>query len=129
MVSTSSALSTRLRWAGFVIILAVLFLTLGWRAALIVALALPLTVAFTLASDAEVVVSVYDLQGREVARLVDGRRETGPHDAVWHGRDASGRPSPRRSWSTARRTGGSGRSATCSRCTATSWPTCCAGPA
>lgn len=34
---------------GFVIILAVLFLTLGWRAALIVALALPLTVAFTLA--------------------------------------------------------------------------------
>ena len=35
--------------AGFAVILAVLFLTLGWRAALIVALALPLTVAFTLA--------------------------------------------------------------------------------
>ena len=34
---------------GFSVILAVLFLTLGWRAALIVALALPLTVAFTLA--------------------------------------------------------------------------------
>ncbi len=34
---------------GFLVILTVLFLTLGWRAALIVALALPLTVAFTLA--------------------------------------------------------------------------------
>lgn len=34
---------------GFSVILAVLFLTLGWRAALVVALALPLTVAFTLA--------------------------------------------------------------------------------
>lgn len=34
--------------AGFAVILCVLFLTLGWRAALIVALALPLTVGFTL---------------------------------------------------------------------------------
>lgn len=34
---------------GFVVILTVLFLTLGWRAALVVALALPLTAAFTLA--------------------------------------------------------------------------------
>lgn len=34
---------------GFIVILAVLFLTLGWRAALVVAFALPLTVAFTLA--------------------------------------------------------------------------------
>ncbi len=34
---------------GFVVILAVLFLTLGWRAALVVAAALPLTAAFTLA--------------------------------------------------------------------------------
>jgi multidrug efflux pump subunit AcrB len=34
---------------GFAVILGVLFLTLGWRAALVVALALPLTVAFTLA--------------------------------------------------------------------------------
>ncbi len=34
---------------GFCVILAVLFLTLGWRAALMVSLALPLTVAFTLA--------------------------------------------------------------------------------
>ncbi|MEM1411335.1 MAG: efflux RND transporter permease subunit [Pseudomonadota bacterium] len=33
---------------GFVVILCVLFLTLGWRAALVVAFALPLTVAFTL---------------------------------------------------------------------------------
>ncbi len=34
---------------GFLVILAVLFLTLGWRAALVVAFALPLTVSFTLA--------------------------------------------------------------------------------
>jgi len=35
--------------AGFVVILSVLFVTLGWRAALVVALTLPLTVGFTLA--------------------------------------------------------------------------------
>ena len=35
--------------AGFLVILTVLFVTLGWRAALVVALALPLTVSFTLA--------------------------------------------------------------------------------
>lgn len=34
---------------GFIVILSVLFLTLGWRAALVVAFALPVTVAFTLA--------------------------------------------------------------------------------
>ncbi len=34
---------------GFVVILSVLFVTLGWRAALVVALTLPLTVGFTLA--------------------------------------------------------------------------------
>ncbi len=34
---------------GFLVILSVLFLTLGWRAALVVAFALPLTVSFTLA--------------------------------------------------------------------------------
>ncbi len=34
---------------GFTVILGVLFVTLGWRAALVVAFALPLTVAFTLA--------------------------------------------------------------------------------
>lgn len=34
---------------GFLVILGVLFLTLGWRAALVVAFALPLTVSFTLA--------------------------------------------------------------------------------
>jgi multidrug efflux pump subunit AcrB len=35
---------------GFVVILTVLFVTLGWRAALVVALTLPLTVGFTLTS-------------------------------------------------------------------------------
>mgnify|MGYP000974098669 CR=1 FL=1 len=34
---------------------------------------------------------VYDLLGREVAVLTEGERSAGRHEAVWDGRDASGR--------------------------------------
>ena len=40
---------------------------------------------------AHVTLRVYDLLGREVARLVDGSRPAGEHTAEWHGRDAGGR--------------------------------------
>lgn len=40
-------------------------------------------VSFMLADEAETSVAVYDVQGREVARLVEGRREAGRHAVTW----------------------------------------------
>lgn len=52
------------------------------------------TIRFDLPEAAEVQLVVYDLQGREVARLVDERREAGYHQVVWDGRAATGREVP-----------------------------------
>jgi flagellar hook assembly protein FlgD len=35
--------------------------------------------------------SVYDVQGREVVRLVDNELDAGKHAVTWSGRDADGR--------------------------------------
>jgi hypothetical protein len=51
-------------------------------------------VRFFLASPADVHISVCDVTGREVARLMEGRREPGPHAIAWDGRDGDGRPAP-----------------------------------
>ena len=37
---------------------------------------------------------VYDMLGREVAQLMNGRRETGYHRVVWNGKTAIGRDAP-----------------------------------
>ena len=37
---------------------------------------------------------VYDLQGREVAQLLDGARPAGYHHVVWAGRSANGQEAP-----------------------------------
>jgi hypothetical protein len=50
------------------------------------------TIAFSLPRQGAVRLSVYTLQGREVARLVDGVLPGGDHAATWDGRDARGRP-------------------------------------
>ena len=47
-------------------------------------------ISFYLAEPAPVRVSVYDLAGRLVARLVDEHLETGEHSVTWHGTDLSG---------------------------------------
>jgi len=52
------------------------------------------TLRFDLPEAAEVYLVVCDLLGREVVRLVDGRREAGYHQLVWNGRDARGREVP-----------------------------------
>lgn len=49
------------------------------------------TIAFELPVRSNVELAVYDLQGREVAVLLDGTLDAGRHSQVWNGRDASGR--------------------------------------
>ncbi len=49
------------------------------------------TIAFSLAAPADVRLGIYDLQGREIARLVDGRQQAGGHSVAWNGRATDGR--------------------------------------
>jgi len=48
-------------------------------------------VEFSLPSQMDVTLSVYDIMGRKVATLVDGRKATGTHMVSWNGRSSSGR--------------------------------------
>jgi photosystem II stability/assembly factor-like uncharacterized protein len=50
------------------------------------------TIAYTLSREADVRVSIVDVQGRRVATLVDASRTPGAHEVRWHARDAAGRP-------------------------------------
>lgn len=50
------------------------------------------TIAFTLPGEMDVKLEIYGLDGRRVAVLVDGKRGPGRHEAVWEGRDDTGRP-------------------------------------
>ncbi len=50
--------------------------------------------AYALDRPGHVQISVYDVQGRRVATLVDGARPAGEHVAVWEGRDDAGRGLP-----------------------------------
>ncbi len=52
------------------------------------------TISYGLPEAAEVLLVVYDLRGREVLRLVDGRQEAGYLQIIWNGRDAHGRELP-----------------------------------
>ena len=45
---------------------------------------------FTLVQDAEVQVGIFDVSGRRVARLFDGRLGAGDHRLDWDARDESG---------------------------------------
>lgn len=47
-------------------------------------------ISFHLAAAVDVRLSVFDLRGRELAVLVDGRREAGDHVATWEARAADG---------------------------------------
>ena len=50
----------------------------------------PTTLAFRLDQPGPVTLTVHDLLGREVARLVDGARPPGEHTVTWDGGDGSG---------------------------------------
>ena len=52
------------------------------------------TIRFALPQATEVRLVVYDIQGREVARLLDGDWPAGYHHVVWDGRAATGRGVP-----------------------------------
>lgn len=49
------------------------------------------TVTFTLLAPSEVNISIYDLRGRLVYKLLDDYRNAGVHSLQWEGRDSSGR--------------------------------------
>ncbi|MEF8817498.1 MAG: alpha-amylase family glycosyl hydrolase, partial [Salinibacter sp.] len=48
------------------------------------------TIEYTLPEADDVRIEVYDLLGRRVQTLVDGRRESGLHRATWNGRNSGG---------------------------------------
>ncbi|MBA7609615.1 hypothetical protein ES703_16806 [subsurface metagenome] len=52
------------------------------------------TLRFDLPEASEVYLVVYDLLGRQLVQLADGRREAGYHQIVWNGRDNRGRELP-----------------------------------
>jgi hypothetical protein len=49
------------------------------------------TIEYVLPESGYVSLTVFDIAGRRVARLVDGKQEHGPHAAQWTGRDQNGR--------------------------------------
>ncbi|MCH8837803.1 MAG: T9SS type A sorting domain-containing protein, partial [Candidatus Marinimicrobia bacterium] len=49
------------------------------------------TIQFELPTAADIIITVYDILGREVVRLVEGHREAGYHQVLWQGRTQKGR--------------------------------------
>ncbi len=49
------------------------------------------TIPFSIKSEAEVKLTVYDVSGRLVRRLIDKRLPAGSYEAAWNGRDGGGR--------------------------------------
>ncbi|HET6569361.1 MAG TPA: PQQ-dependent sugar dehydrogenase [Rhodothermales bacterium] len=54
----------------------------------------PTTINFDLQQADEVTLSIYDVAGREIRQLVQGRLNAGTHTVAWDGTDAGGRPAP-----------------------------------
>jgi hypothetical protein len=50
------------------------------------------TIRFELPRPSDVRLSVYDVSGRLVAVLVDGKLDPGGHEVAWRGRDSTGAP-------------------------------------
>ena len=49
-------------------------------------------ISFSLPAEQQVEMSVYDVRGREVVRLVDGELDAGRHSVTWDGRAGRGYP-------------------------------------
>jgi hypothetical protein len=50
----------------------------------------PTIFTYHLEADSRITLSVYNLIGQEVARVVDGAKERGTHRVAWDGADANG---------------------------------------
>ena len=48
------------------------------------------TISFCLPKSDKVTITIYDLMGREVVRLIDGFRDAGQYEIIWDGRDSKG---------------------------------------
>jgi hypothetical protein len=48
------------------------------------------TIQYALAVASEVQLIIYDLQGREIIRMIDGRQPAGLHGVIWDGKDHAG---------------------------------------
>jgi len=49
-------------------------------------------VPFTVPAISEIRLTVHDILGREVIKLIDGKSEVGRHKVVWNGTDSNGIP-------------------------------------
>ena len=47
------------------------------------------TLSFALPTEGDIIISIYNLQGREVASLVNGNMEAGYHSVVWNANNQS----------------------------------------
>ena len=54
----------------------------------------PTRLRFAIPREGRVTLGIYDQQGRRVRQLFEGSAPAGEHDAVWDGRDATGRRAP-----------------------------------
>ena len=52
------------------------------------------TIRFATSGAREVRIAIYDLRGRMISPLIAGTLDAGSHEAVWQGRDSSGRNIP-----------------------------------
>ena len=50
------------------------------------------TIRYALPTQIDVSLRVYDISGREIARLANGEQSSGSHEVQWNGKDASGNP-------------------------------------
>jgi hypothetical protein len=50
------------------------------------------TIVYELPEEADVNVTIFDMLGRQIRILFEGRKKAGGHDVRWHGDDESGRP-------------------------------------
>ena len=50
------------------------------------------TIRFDLPETADIRLTIYDVKGRQVKTLVDGKRKARIYSAIWNGKDGSGRP-------------------------------------
>jgi hypothetical protein len=52
----------------------------------------PTSITYGIAEDGPADLAIYDVVGRQVRSIVNGHQQSGPHTAMWDGRDETGEP-------------------------------------